>query len=196
MNTRPKRLLVLIGAASLLLIGIATVHLETSASAGVDPLRGISAAENAPVGAVGGSALAQLQTDRAWFGGDAAAQILSGARAIASVNGHQTYLVPTSRGTFCLFVEQDGEACTLPLTPSSPVLFVASDPDGPGGAGPTVYGVALDGVSSITFTEAGVSRSVAVNHNEFEFDGASSADPAGYMNIVADFVDGHTVPVK
>jgi hypothetical protein len=76
------------------------------------------------------------------------------------------------------------------------VLFVVTDPDGPGGVGPTAYGVATDGVESVSFTEDNKVHTVPVNGNLFAFSGASSANVGDFTSVVANFADGHTEPAN
>lgn len=83
-----------------------------------------------------------------------------------------------------------------PLSSSNPVLFTVTDRDGPSGVGPTAWGIASDGIISITFTEAGATRTVPVHGNVFAYVGAPSDSVADFTNIVANFADGHSVPAN
>jgi hypothetical protein len=167
-------------------------RLTTRAQAGSDPLQGIAAAQSASAGLPDATALAQLQ---ALQGAIMMGEVLGDARALTTLAGHRTYVLPMSTGGFCFFAEGLGEECRGPLTPTDPVLFDEFDRDGPGGAGPTAVGVAEDGVESLTITEDGVVNIVPVQGNVFYFTGAPSADSEPFSSVIANFVDGQHVPV-
>jgi hypothetical protein len=130
-------------------------------------------------------------TGRAFGGAD-----LSAVRQLpATIAGHAAYVMPSASG-ICLWVEQFGGGCGTPLTSSFPVLFSAFDPAVPGPVGTTAYGIAQDGVESITLTVNGSPVTVPVRGNAFEFSGGSSVTPDDITNVTANFDDGRSVTLK
>lgn len=188
-----KRVLYLVALASVCVIAFSALWLTTRASASTDPLQGISAAENAPVLPSNSPALAQINDPSGMFG-----EILSSVHQLPStIAGHAAYVTPTTHGGFCLTVVQLGGACDSSFTPSAePVLFVESDPDGPGPIGTTAFGVAEDGVDSITMTVNGSQVTTAVKENTFQYVGGTSVAPGSITNVSANFTDGHSVPLN
>jgi hypothetical protein len=72
-----------------------------------------------------------------------------------------------------------------------PLTFAVADPDGAGGGeGPIAYGVARDGVVSVSFTVDGRRASVAVRHNLFAFQGRPT--DRRFSAPVAHFANGQS----
>lgn len=187
MNTTVKRLLYVIAAVSLGVAALSAFRLVTRASAGSDPFQGISAAEDAPVVVPSAAALQQMSFP-------AAGAVPTAARQLPSmIAGHAAYVLPSTYGGFCLFVEQLAEGCGGPLTANYPALFVSFDPGGGSSAGTTAYGVAEDGVISITMTVNGSPVTVPVKGNTFEFSAGPSVTPDGITTVTANFGDGHSM---
>lgn len=189
----PKRALYLVAAACLGIVALSAFHLSSRASANADPFQGISAAEDAPILPANSPALAQMQAGGGLFGG-----VLSGVRELPStVAGHTAHVMPTTSGGFCLFVEQLPEGCDSPLPSLAvPVLFAEYDPDGSGPVGTTAYGIAEDGIDSISMTVNGGQVTLPVQGNVFQFSGGSSVTPGAITNVSAIFDDGHSVALK
>lgn len=102
---------------------------------------------------------------------------MSGARLLPStIAGHSAYVVPTEGGNFCLFVATLGTACAPPFTDARPAFLVAAYPNPGSTAGPTVFGLAKDGVSSVTFSLNGTKHTAPVEQNVFEYTGTPSAN--------------------
>lgn len=121
-------------------------------------------------------------------------QLVGEARTLPTpINGKRLYLIPTETGMLCAFLEGGAEACTRPLSDERPALAIAMDDDGPGGVGPTVFGVAIDGVRTISFTAAGARQVAAVSGNVFAFEGGSMMSAAALSGLTATFDDGTTV---
>jgi hypothetical protein len=124
-------------------------------------------------------------------------RLISDARTLPTrVDGYQLYLVPTQTGKLCLGLGNSLEEWFDPLSQTHPVLFAATDRDGPGGVEPTVYGVAIDGVRTVTFTIDGAQRSVPVTGNVFEFHGDSDSEFDSIAPISATFSNGTEQPLK
>lgn len=160
------------------------------------PLRGISAVATAQSGehAIDPESLATLQALNARRGSDGRAmedQLIADARVMpTTVNGKRLYLIPTDRGGLCAFLEGGIETCGAPLSDTNPALIIAVDDDGPGGVGPMVFGLAQDGIASITIRVSGQQLSVPVDRNMFEFHAKSSARAAEVVGVVATRTDG------
>lgn len=122
---------------------------------------------------------------------------LTEARTVSTtVGGRRLYLVPTENGKLCLFLEESGEACSEPISPANPAQVVVEDRDGPGGVGPTVFGVAMDGVRSVTFAAGGDRHVVPVTGNTFVFRGNSEMSAGSVLAISATLDDGTTLPLR
>jgi hypothetical protein len=133
---------------------------------------------------------------RGFLTATAGARLLSEARTVpVTVAGSRLYLVPTEKGKLCLFLEVYGETCSDPIGAANPALIVAEDRDGPGGAGPLVYGVAMDGVSSVTFELGGRRATVHVAQNTFVYRGDSAASAGTLLPVSASFADGSSTPL-
>jgi hypothetical protein len=79
--------------------------------------------------------------------------------------GRRVYLVPTSAGRLCVVVERLAASCGRPLTRSAPLTFAVTH----SGKGPVVYGVARDGIVSVSFTVGGRRVAVPVRNNLFAY---------------------------
>ena len=118
-------------------------------------------------------------------------RLLDGARTLSTtIDGKHLYLVPTETGKVCLDLEDSSEGWFDPVSQANPVLLAAEDDDGPGGVGPTVYGVAMDGVRSVTFTAGGDRHVVPVTQNVFVFHGDAKMSVESVTAISATFSDG------
>jgi hypothetical protein len=103
--------------------------------------------------------------------------------------GRRVYLVPTSTGRLCLVVERLAESCGNPLTQAAPLTFAVADADRAGGGeGPIAYGVARDGVVSVSFTIDGRRVTVPVRRNLFAFQASPGA--RRFSAPVAHFTNG------
>jgi hypothetical protein len=107
----------------------------------------------------------------------------------------RVYLVPTSKGRLCVVVERLAESCGDPLTQAAPLTFTVVDPDRTGrGEGPVAYGVARDGVVSVSFTVGGRRETVPIHHNLFAFQGRPT--DRRFSAPTARFADGTSETVR
>jgi len=128
---------------------------------------------------------AMLRADRAGGGLELSQSRLVGALA----TGRRVYLVPTRTARLCVVVERLAESCGNRLTRAEPSTFAVADPDRAGaGEGPIAYGVARDGVLSVSFTVDGRRVTVPVRHNLFAFQGRPS--DSRFSSPVAHFAGG------
>lgn len=124
-------------------------------------------------------------------------RLLTEARTLpTTISGKRLYLVPTETGKLCLYLEGSVEAWFDPVSQANPALLVAEDRDGPGGVGPTVYGVAMDGVRTVTFTAGGDRHVVPVTGNVFVFRGDSETSAGSVMAISATLDDGTDLSLR
>jgi len=162
------------------------------------PFSGIGAVTQAPFGenaldAKTASTLHALN-DQDFGKGVLGAQLIAEARALPRmINGKRLYLIPTETGKLCAFLEGGTEACTEPLSEARPAAVIAMDDDGPGGVGAVVFGVAIDGVRTVSFTAAGARHVVPVKGNMFAFQGSPMMTAEGLSGQTATFDDGTTV---
>jgi hypothetical protein len=194
------RVLVVAAAVSLIVIGLSAFALVTRASASAtsasDPVANIAAAESTPTVGLDAADIAELPGTELQQSSSAGRQLVDEAHALPStIDGQAAYVIPTSSGQVCFFVEHLVEGCGPALDATRPAMFGVADPDGTGGKGPIVFGLAMDGVNSVSFTENGASRHVSVNQNVFEFDGSPDASTDSYANATAIFANNQTVPI-
>ena len=124
-------------------------------------------------------------------------RLIADARTLPTrVDGYQLYLVPTETGKLCLGLGNTLEEWFDPLSRTHPVLFAAMDDDGPGGIGATVYGVATDGVSNVTFSIDGAEETVPVTGNVFVFHAKSDANFDSLAAVSATFANGTVQALK
>jgi hypothetical protein len=126
-----------------------------------------------------------------------AGQEIGQARAFnTTIAGRTLYAIPSSRGDLCVFLAQAVETCTGPLAASNPAVFTVFDRDGPGGTGPTAFGVAMDGVRSVSFDVNGQPQTLPVRNNIFEYAGTPSTNTEDFTAPSVTFSDGTTVPLR
>jgi hypothetical protein len=110
-----------------------------------------------------------------------------------TVDGKPVYVLPTDKGLFCAVTNDDSEVCSPAFTAQRPAFIGRMDDDGPGGAPPTFWGIAMDGVTQITATISGASVSIPVKHNLFEYHGSSATTVNDLSASSATFADGTSV---
>jgi len=109
--------------------------------------------------------------------------------------GDSVFVVPTTRGKLCVVVANKAESCGDPLSQEAPITFTISDDDGPRGWKPAIaWGVARDGVVSVSFAVGGRFVTVPVHNNFFAFE----ANPweHGFANLTAQLADGSAVSLE
>ena len=156
-------------------------------------MRGIGAADHpqAPNDALGESLQAQLRADLAPPGGvDQIGERLTGSSRFVGTlpSGRRVYVVPTTKGRLCVVVAGLAESCGSPLTQEQPVTFttVWEHPGEPAYA----YGIARDGVESVSFHAGSRRVTVPVEHNLFAYESEPRDSPAGFGAITVTMADG------
>lgn len=163
-----------------------------------NPLGGIGAADHpqTPEDVLSTGVQAQLRDDRAPRGGidQIGAHITDSARLVGALpSGRKVYLVPTEKGRLCVVLARAAESCGDSLTPAEPVTFTAvwDHPGEPAYA----YGVARDGVRSISFAFRGGHVTVPVERNFYAYQTEPLDQPPGFGALTVRLDDGTTQPV-
>ncbi len=160
------------------------------------PIGLVTSAEKSAVDPRTAATLGMLN-DRGHAAAAVGKRLVNDARTLPmTISGKRLYLVPTGKGKLCLFLEGSGETCSDRLSQANPALIVAEDDDGPGGVGPTVYGVAMDGVRSVTIAIGGERHVIPVTANAFVFRGDSAATAASLLAMSAARDDGTTLSLR
>jgi len=102
------------------------------------------------------------------------------------------YVVTTSKERLCVVVARLAESCGYPLTQTEPLTFTVVDSDGPGGEPAVAYGVARDGVRSVSFTVGGRHETVPVRDNMFAYQPAASVTSDSFSSVTVTLADGST----
>jgi hypothetical protein len=108
--------------------------------------------------------------------------VLDSARLVGQLpGGAKLYAIADTRGHLCM-VDPSGMVCGAGLTPARPIADES--------VGELMFGVALDGVTSISFERAGEEVTIPVKNNVWVYQGASLPEAGA---LTAHFDDGTTV---
>lgn len=197
MNRVFKRLLLSVGICSVGVISASAFALGAHRATLPPQLQGVSSLAAVPSsGSVVEAATAAdiQQEDAVSKGLPDSEHLLSEARALASTyNGHHVYLVPTATGQLCVAVEAVVQWCSDPLSASQPVSYLTVDT---GSAGPTAFGVTMDGVRAVDLTVAGKTVRVPARGNWFAYTAGTGVTPDDFTGAAAVLANGTTTPVK
>ena len=182
-----------IAAAALAGAGIAI-------AAGFGAFDGIGAAQHPQTGAdvLDAKTLANLQEmcpsdSQANFYNPLCHLVLDSTRLIGTIPSvGNVYVVANTRGELCTIWEGGSASCGRPLSKSQPITFGTFNPSPTTGGTFVASGLALDGVTSVSFTVRGKAVTVPVTNNAWEYDEPNSHASQGYC-IVAHLADGSTV---
>jgi hypothetical protein len=119
--------------------------------------------------------------------------LLGSARLVGHVPQFgNVYVVTDTRGDLCTIFEGGGGACGPPLSKSQPITFGTFNKSPTTGGTFVASGIAIDGVTSVSFTVWGKEVTVPVKNNVWVYTKPNStAHDAGC--IVAHLADGSTV---
>jgi len=107
-------------------------------------------------------------------------------------DGSKVYGLTDTRGDLCLIGAMGG-GCGSPLSRSHPITMQSANPGPiPPGGTLTIGGVAINGVTSVSFTIWGKPVTVPVDHNVYVYVRKHSTATRAHC-IVAHFADGSTV---
>ena len=164
----------------------------------IGPFSGISAAGH-PQRAhdvLDPAVVAQLRADEAPGGDQIGTRDIESARLVGSLpSGRHVYVVTTSKGRLCVVVARLAESCGYPLTQTEPLTFTSVDSDGPGGEPAVAYGVARDGVKSVSFTVGGRHETVPVRGNMFAYQAPASVTSDSFSSVTVTLNTGATLAV-
>ena len=111
--------------------------------------------------------------------------VLDSARLVGELpSGQELYVIADSRGDLCM-VDPSGMICGTGLTPSRPIEDES--------VGKLMFGVALDGVTAISFERAGEDVTIPVRDNVWIYEGVSLPEAGA---LTAHFADGRIVTLK
>lgn len=160
-----------------------------AAASGLGPFDGISAADRvrSPEDALPASVSDELDAAEAPSVDQIGTRLPEQARLVGQLpSGRKVYVVPSSEGRLCVIVASLAGSCGEPLASDSPITATTVDADGPGGAAPVSYGVARDGVASVTVGGSDGVR-VPVRANFWFYEGS-----ADLSKVEVGFADGST----
>jgi hypothetical protein len=191
-RTRRRRLL----CYAVIAFGIIVSGVAVAGS--LNPLSGIGAADHprTPADALDAQVQAQLRADLAPRGGidQIGGRLTGSSRLVGALpSGKKVYVVPTTKGRLCVVLARLAESCGSPLTQDEPVTFtiVWGSPGDRGYA----YGVARNGVESVSFTTGAKRVTVPVEHNFFAYETEPRDSPPGFGAVTVTLADGTTQPV-
>lgn len=173
--------------AAVLVVGLALTGVAIAD--GIGAFNGIGAAQHPQTGAdvLDPRTVARLQQNCSvsTFWTPQCHLVLDSARLIGHLpSGDKLYAIADTRGHLCI-VDPTGMICGTGLTPSRPIEDES--------VGKLMFGVALDGVTAISFENAGKEVTVPVKDNVWVYDGASLPEAGA---LTAHFEDGTTVTLS
>lgn len=153
-------------------------------AAGFGALNGISAAEHpqGPADTLDPTLAAQIDQENAELAGSPTGQLLiDSARFVRGLaRGERVYALTTTTNMLCvLIVGRPGSnmssavGCGDPLSQDEPTTIASVQ--GSSTTAPLAYGVAIDGVTSVSFMSEGVEKTVPVENNVWAYEGPSNA---------------------
>jgi hypothetical protein len=104
-------------------------------------------------------------------------------------SGRRIYVATNTRNDLCIVIQQAALSCGRALSAAQPITVARFDPGSVGTDKPINYGVALDGVSAISFMAGGHQVTVPVHDNVWAYEG----DAAALESATVHFADGTTL---
>jgi hypothetical protein len=129
-----------------------------------------------------GSAYPKILPDTARLLGQLPATLSLGAAGNGPANPN-VYALSDSRGDLCLVYQGSGLTCGTPLSQTHPVSAVETNATG---SDPVAYGIAMDGITAVSFEAGGQAVTVPVKNNLWYYAGPNSAGE----HITVHFADG------
>jgi len=119
--------------------------------------------------------------------------VLDSVRLVSHVpSDGNVYVVTDTRGDLCTLFEAGGMGCGPPLSKSQPITFGTFNPSPTIGGTFIASGLAIDGVTAVSFTISGKSVQVPVKNNVWVYSEPNSHATLGRC-VVAHLDDGSTV---
>jgi hypothetical protein len=191
---RRRRLL----AYAVVSLGIIITGVAVAGS--LNPWSGIGAADHpqGPNDVLDQALQAQLRSDEPPNGAvdQIGGRLPDSARFVGTLpSGEKIYVVSTKKGRLCVLVARLAESCGYPLTQAEPVTFTATWERA--GEPTYAYGVARDGVKSVSFNVGPDNRrvTVPVKHNLFVWESEPSNNVLGFHWVTVTLADGTVQPV-
>jgi hypothetical protein len=155
----------------------ALVGVGVAIAAGLGAFHGISAAQRpqTPADRINPKLLAEINAANVKGG---PGQLLpDSARLVKEVTGARFYAVATSTGQLCVLVEREiggvGMGCGSPLTQSQPTTAASFNVNHE----KNTWGIAVDGVTAVSFLAGGKQVTVPVVHNVWVYQGNYAGVP-------------------
>jgi hypothetical protein len=118
---------------------------------------------------------------------------LDSARLVGQVPSYgNVYVVTDTRGDLCTFFEGGDGSCGPPLGKSHPITFGTFNPSPTTGGTFIASGLAVDGITAVSFTVSGKAVEVPVKNNVWVYSEPDSHATGGQC-VVAHLDDGSTV---
>lgn len=165
----------------------------------IGPFSGISAADHSQRAqdVLDPAVVAELRADEAPGGDQVGTRDIQSARLVGSLpSGRHVYVVTTSKARLCVVVARLAESCGNPLTQTEPLTFTVVDSDGPGGEPAVAYGVARDGVKSVSFTVGGRHETVPVRSNMFAYQPPAFVTSDSFSSVMVTLANGAIQSVR
>ena len=119
--------------------------------------------------------------------------VLDSARLVGHVPSYgNVYVVTNTRGDLCTILEGGDTSCGPPLSQSQPITFGSFNPSSTTGGTFVASGLAIDGVTAVSFTVNGKAVEVPVTNNVWVYSEPNSHATLGQC-VVAHLNDGSTV---
>ena len=135
-----------------------------------------------------GSAYPKILPDTARLLGQLPAALSRGAAGNGPANPN-VYAVSDSSGDLCLIYQGSGLTCGLPLSQTHPVSGGETNATG---SDPVTYGIAMDGITAVSFEAGGQDVTVPVKNNLWYYAGPNSAGE----HMTVHFADGSSEPLN
>jgi hypothetical protein len=118
---------------------------------------------------------------------------LDSARLVGQVTSYgNVYVVTDTRGDLCTFFDGGDGSCGPPLSKSHPITFGTFNPSPTTGGTFIASGLAVDGVTAVSFTVSGKAVEAPVENNVWVYSEQDSHATGGQC-VVAHLDDGSTV---
>ena len=188
------------GVSAAVLALAALVGAGVAIADGVGAFNGIGAAQHAQTGADVLDAKTRAGLQNACPSGTVEAfyrpechLVLDSARLVGQVPSYgNVYVVTDTRGDLCTYFEGGDGSCGPPLSQSHPITFGTFNPSPTTGGTFIASGVAIDGVTTVSFTVNGRAVQVPVANNVWVYS-ESGSHATDAQCIVAHLDDGSTV---
>ena len=119
--------------------------------------------------------------------------VLDSARLVGQVPSYgNVYVVTDTRGDLCTLFEGGDGSCGPPLSKAQPITFGTFNPSPTTGGTFIASGLAVDGVTAVSFTVSGKAVEVPVKNNVWVYSEPNSHAKTGQC-VVAHLDDGSTV---